>query len=203
MQTSVVCVIASSAAAWLATDSAVTRRASHRAMKTPSMMRPTTAATVITPTASPARARPIAGSRNAIWCTMKPICAISAIANGPATLQNAGLRSAMARVHAPAVRSRDDGCDWDGGGRSIQARVAGTTVSAMIAAAPTMAVAKPNLSIASTSAGVIEDAAEARTVEREADRQGAPLVKPQADDGGDRAGMHRRRAGGEDEIGHE
>ena len=112
--------------------------------------------TVITATARPARGRPIAGSRNAIWWTMNPICAISATANGPATLQNAGLRNAVARVQAPADSCGDETRRRRGaGGRSIQRAAAGTTVIAMIAAAPTMAVWKPTVSIASTSAGVI------------------------------------------------
>ena len=62
------------------------------------------AVTVSTATADPAAVRPSAGSRNAIWCTRKPTCAISARANGAATLQNATLRNALGRVQDAAVR---------------------------------------------------------------------------------------------------
>src|ERR1700731_3317329 len=101
----VVCVIANSAAAWLNIDTAVTRRRSRRNTDTPSAKRPTIAMAVRRGTGNTAWVRPSTGSRKAIWCTKKPTWAISARANGPATLQNARLRNASARVQADGAEA--------------------------------------------------------------------------------------------------
>src|SRR2546426_9031616 len=149
----VVCVIANSAAAWLTSDSAVTRRRSRRNTDTPSARRPTIAMAVRRAIVNPAWIRPIAGSRKAIWCTRKPTWAISARANGPATLQNAKLRNASGRVQWVGVDAEPDS-DPSGagktpvvsarfGGRPIQMAMAGMSVAAMTVAAQTMAAAEP------------------------------------------------------------
>ena len=67
-----VCRMVRSAAAWLTREAAVTSRGSNRSTTMPRPRRPTIAMNVMTETANPALARPIFGSSNAIWCTMKP-----------------------------------------------------------------------------------------------------------------------------------
>ena len=78
-----------SAAAWLASDSALARRWLVRSAITPSTSRPTIAMAVVIATATPAVLRPVAGSRNAIRCTRKPACDSSESENGADTLQKA------------------------------------------------------------------------------------------------------------------
>src|SRR5262249_8498982 len=94
----VVCVIANSAAAWLNSDSAVTRRRSRRNTDTPSARRPTIAMAVSRATVNPAWVRQTAVQRRAIGHQKNPPGPLSAGASGPATLQNARLRNAAARV---------------------------------------------------------------------------------------------------------
>src|SRR6266487_383176 len=175
----VVCVIANSAAAWLTSDSAVTRRRSRRNADTPTARRPTIAMMVRRATVNPAWVRPIAGSRKAIWCTKNPTWAISARANGPATLQNARLRNASARVQRGGAKAEpapdlDPPCGRKTpvasvrtGGRSIPMVMAGMRIAAMMV-------------------GATKNAAGARDVERQADRKPALAIEPQANNVGDR-----------------
>src|SRR5262245_12430041 len=195
-----VCVIANSAAAWLTSDSAVTRRRSSRKADAPSASRPMIAMTVNTPTVNPARLRPIIGSRKAIWCTRKPTWAISARANGPATLQNARLRNASARVQrggAEAEPDPDSRCgrktrvgayrrpvDPDGDGWDENRCHNGRC---------------PDHDGCEAGRGNCDDegrrdknAARTRAVERQADREPALAIEPQAEDVGDRTDVHRR-----------
>src|SRR5471030_127084 len=137
-----VAVMASSAAAWLASDQAANRRMSRRLANAPSPKRPTMAETVSAATENPAWARPMVGSRIAIWCTRKPTCAVSAMANGAATLQNFVLRSALRRVQM-AVAGTVLGAVAAATGRSIHSKIAGSRITAITMDDPTMAFENP------------------------------------------------------------
>src|SRR5262249_43220038 len=113
----------------------------------------------------PAWVRQVAGRRRGIWGQKKPPGAISARANGPATLQNARLRNASPRVQrcgaeaepAPDLdppRGRKTPVAWVRiGGRSIPMTMAGMRIAAITVAAPTMVASKPVAAIATTRAG--------------------------------------------------
>jgi hypothetical protein len=60
--------------------------------------RPAIAIAVNSTTAMAARSRPITGSRNEIWWTMKPTCANSTSANAKDTVRNATSRNASLRI---------------------------------------------------------------------------------------------------------
>src|SRR5215471_1244129 len=198
----VVCVIANSAAAWLNSDSAVTRRRSRRNTDAPSARRPTIAMAVRRATVKPAWVRPIAGTRKAIWCTKKPTWAISARANGPATLQNARLCNASSRVQRGTVDAepdRDPPCgayrgliNPDGDGRDENRRHDGRCTD--------HGGCEAGLGNRDDEGRCDEDAAGARAVERQADREPAPAIEPQAKNVGDRTDVHRGRSHRHDEV---
>src|SRR5947209_1862950 len=95
--------ITQKASAWVAIETAAVLRGSSRSTTTPRQSRPVNDIAVVTATASPASDRPIVGSSNAIWCTMKPTCASNASANGAVMVQNAKLDSSFARDSAGAA----------------------------------------------------------------------------------------------------
>ena len=82
------------------------------------------------------------GSRIAIWCTRKPTCAVSASANGAATLQNLVLRSALRRVQAAAAARRRP-LRAATAGRLIHNAIAGSSTTAISSVAPRMASENP------------------------------------------------------------
>ena len=132
-----------------------------------------------------------------------------ASANGADTLQNAELRSAAARVHA-AGASR---------GRRLVARVpepagaavasprivnaSGTISSRMSGGARQHGGREAAAPARNTSAGTIDDAAEAGAVEGQADGEPALGVEPQAQDVVDGADAHGGPAEGHHQVGGE
>ena len=115
---------------------------SSRLAKAPSPKRPRIAQTVSAATENPACARPSIGSRIAIWCTRKPTCAVSASANGAATLQNFALRNALRRVQAAAAGAASAFAAATAG-RLIQSAIAGSSTTAITSIAPRMALENP------------------------------------------------------------
>ena len=107
-----------------------------------------------------ARSRPIIGSRNEIWCTMKPTCAIISIANGTVMVQNERLRNAARRICAmdratggDSVANASAGGSARLGGWPTQIRMAGTAITTITSAAPINVAENPNLPMAPTRRG--------------------------------------------------
>src|SRR3984957_14033043 len=154
-------LMATSAAAWLISDVAVTSRGLSRSTTMPRQNRPSTAMDVVSATANPAPGRPTFGSSSAIWWTMKPICATSARANGTEIVQNANRRTPAERGVFLCVSGVCAGeyTVWCltgsplGGDGPIHKTTTGTRTTTMIAVAANIAAGKPILSPSSRSRG--------------------------------------------------
>src|SRR5262249_10147933 len=209
----VVCVIANSAPAWLNSDSAVTRRRSRRNTDTPSARRPTIAMAVSRATVNPAWVRPIAGSRKEIWCTKKPTWAISARANGPATLQKCEApqrrrtrptrrRGGRARSRSRSAVRKENACRFGAYRRPVDTHRDGWDENRCHNGCCTdHGGCEAGRGNCDDEGRRDENAARARAIERQADREPALAVEPQAQHVGDRSDVHRRRPRRHDQIG--
>src|SRR5947209_7941702 len=152
------------AAAWVTTDAAVAARGSRRSTTRPRQRRPITAMVVVTATANAASERPIVGSRIAIWCTMKPTCAVKASANGAEIDQKAKLRNSSQRDRSAEFAftsevdgfgARDSDHCFAGTGTWIKQTTVGSRKATMATVAVNMAEVKPIAPTRSTSTGAI------------------------------------------------
>src|SRR3954454_4339287 len=148
---SLVQAMTQNAAAWAAIDTAAVVRGSRRSTTTPRQSRPVNDIAVVSATARPASGRLIAGSSNAIWCTMKPTCASNASANGAVMVQNARFPSSLPRDSVGAMGSFP--ADRPGADNPTNPPTAGTSTTSITTVMVSMALVKPILSTRKTKAG--------------------------------------------------
>ena len=178
-----------SATAWLANEIADASRWLSRSITVENSTRPTTAIAVNSATAIAACSRPITGSRNEIRWTMNPTCATA-----PARTRSipSGMRRRAAPARVSAMRTalprlpRSVAMTARPGGRPTKIRMTGIISTSIAIAAAIMAPETRN-GRSPPPARHADDAAEARAVQREADRHAALLVEPETERIGDDA----------------